>query len=129
VNSRLRRAMRVARVVGMATACAALLLASSCTRLVVLRPWGPPPHARARGLHKKLVYHYYPDLEIYWIVASKQYAVLRSGAWVVVDVRPKVIAASHSFVVIETDAPKPWLKHAYYKKKYPPGWSKAKGKK
>lgn len=129
MNEHLRCTLHATVLVGIAAACAALLLVASCMPLIVRRPWGPPAHARGHVVQKAMVYHYYPDLEIYWSVASNEYAVPRGGTWVVVEVRPEVITAAHSHVVIETATPKPWLKHDYFKKKYPHGWGKGKRKK
>lgn len=101
-----------------------LMLVTITNCAVRPRP-GPPPHAPAHGYHKKYVYYYYPDLEIYLLRDSKSYAVLRGGTWVIVKTRPAILTPSHSYVIIEVESKKPWLNHSYYKKIYPPG----KGKK
>ena len=102
---------------------------SSCGPILVQRRPGPPSHAKAYGHQKKYVYYYYPDLEIYWDSDSKTYIVLKEGTWVISDTRPVILTRSYSYVVIEADEPKPWLKHSYYKKKHPAGKGKMKGKK
>jgi hypothetical protein len=98
----------------------------SCT---IVHQWrGPPPHAKAYGHYKKYVYYYYPDLEIYWYPETKAYVVLRDGVWVEVETRPVILTSAYTHIVIKTETLKPWLKHSYYKKKYPPGQLKKKGK-
>jgi len=99
------------------------------TVLMPARP-GPPPHAPAHGYYKKHVYHYYPDLEIYWSVELGTYAVLQSGSWVVVADRPAILTPAYRHVVIKVDSRDPWRNHAQYKKAYPPGQAKkhARGK-
>lgn len=104
---------------------------SRCIPVLVPVPvrQGPPPHAKAHGHHKKNahVYHYYPDLEIYWSPATKTYMVLKKGSWVVYKSRPVFITPAYNYIVLKIDEPKPWKKHKHYKKKYPPGLAK-KGK-
>ena len=106
-----------------------LLFISSCRPTLVQRRPGPPSHAKAYGLQKKYVYHYYPDLEIYWDSDSQTYIVFKEGNWVISNSRPLNLSRSHSYVVIEVEEPKPWLKHSYYKNKHPVSKGKIKGKK
>jgi hypothetical protein len=91
---------------------------------------GPPAHAPAHGYHKKHVYYYYPDVEVYWSVGLGTYAVFGSDGWVVVSERPAVLGPSHRYVILELDHKEPWRQHSHYKKKYPPGQAKkhARGK-
>ena len=81
---------------------------------------GPPAHAKAYGQQKKMVYHYYPDLEAYWDSDSNAYMVLRGRNWVALAALPQVPYVSYTYVVIETETPNPWLNHSSIKKKYPP---------
>jgi hypothetical protein len=105
------------------------ILIVSITGCTVIHQWyGPPSHAKAYGHYKKYAYHYYPNLEIYWYPETKTYIVLRSGVWVEIETRPAILTPAYSYVVIKTETSKPWLKHSYYKKKYPPGQLKKKGK-
>ena len=97
------------------------------TRLMPARH-GPPPHAPAHGYYKKHVYHYYPDLEIYWSVELGTYTVLHGGRWVLVTERPVILTSAHRHVVIKVDSREPWRNHANYKKAYPPGQAKKRGR-
>ena len=99
-----------------------------CGAVYVGGPPGPPPHAPAHGYHKKHVYHYYPDLEIYWSVQLGTYTVFTGGEWVVVKQRPAVLTSRHRHVVIHTDTTEPWRNHPHYKKQYPPGQAKKRGR-
>jgi hypothetical protein len=101
-----------------------------CEAMLVPAHHGPPSHAPAHGYYKKHVYHYYPDLEIYWSVELGTYAVIQGGRWVVVRERPAILASAHRHVVIKVDSRDPWRNHAHYKKAYPPGQLKkhARGK-
>lgn len=88
---------------------------------------GPPAHAKAYGYRAKHTCWYYPNAEVYYMTASRNYAVLEGGNWVVVTTPPRGIVLG-SYVVIESDNDKPWLNHAYYKAKHsPPGKAKGKG--
>jgi hypothetical protein len=101
--------------------------AVGCETVVVSRPPGPPPHAPARGYHKKYVYHYYPDLEVYWSVDLHSYAVFERGHWIAVRYRPAILTEAHRYIVLEVDEREPWRHHSVYKEKYPPGQAKFRG--
>lgn len=96
-------------------------------KTVVVTPGGPPPHAKAYGYRAKHTCWYYPDAEVYYVTASKKYAVLEGGNWVVITTPPKGVVLG-SYVVIESDNDKPWLKHAHYKVKHPGKFKGGKGK-
>ncbi len=81
---------------------------------------GPPPHARARGRRVQHVYHYYPDVEIYWCRDLGTYTVFRGGQWVVVNRRPARLTSGHRHVVIRPGNNRPWRNHTRYMKKFPP---------
>ena len=106
-----------------------LIFFSSCEPTLVQRRPGPPPHAKAYGLQKKYIYRYYPDLEIYWDSDSNTYVELKGGTWVISNTRPVILTNSYSYVVIEVEEQKPWLKHSFYKEKHPASKGKMKGKK
>ena len=91
--------------------------------VLVTVPGPPPPHAAGHG-HAKYVYRYYPELEIYWDRESQVFIRLQNRHWVSSRTCPQVRAAT--YIVLETEKPKPWLKHAQVKKQHPP---KAHGKK
>lgn len=93
---------------------------AGCETVYVGQPPGPPPHATAHGYYKTHVYHYYPDLEIYWSANLGTYTVFSGGQWVVVHERPAVVTRRHRHVVIHTDAREPWRNHSYYKAQCPP---------
>ncbi|MEO0280224.1 MAG: hypothetical protein ABIM58_04035 [candidate division WOR-3 bacterium] len=103
-----------------------LFITLSC--VTVYEHHGPPPHAKAYGLRKKIVYWYYPSLEIYYHPERNVYIIFQGGKWVEVIEKPKDIEI-YDYVVIETEEEKPWLKHSYYKMKYPAKKGKEKGKK
>jgi len=100
-----------------------LLLCFGCGQLYLVsgsnHP-GPPPHAKAYGYHKKHVYRYYRDLEIYWDSASNMYMAFEGNRWISRNSLPWIANVSYAYVIIETDAPNPWKYHASYKRKYPP---------
>jgi len=81
---------------------------------------GPPRHAPARGRRAQHVFHYYPDVEVYWCRDLGTYTVFRGGEWVVVRRRPARLTSGLRHVVIKPKNNKPWRNHPRYKKKYPP---------
>ena len=85
---------------------------------------GPPSHANAYGYKAKHTCWYYPDDEVYYLSESRTYAIFDGGNWVVVSAPPSGRVLG-SYVVIESETDKPWLRHSEYKGKYSPG--KAKG--
>jgi hypothetical protein len=91
---------------------------------------GPPAHAPAHGYHKKHVYHYYPDAEIYLSVELGTFTVFEGGRWVTVRGRPTILTSAHKYVVIRVDNKDPWRNHSHHKRMYPPGQLKqhARGK-
>ena len=101
---------------------------SGCTPLFVYKQSGPPPHAKAYGHYKKYIYHYYPDYEIYYDVINDTYIVLKDRNWIILDSQPQFLISLNSYVIIESEAPKPWLNHSSYMKKYPPSNNKFKVK-
>ena len=105
-----------------------ICLVVGCETVYVSRPPGPPPHAPAHGYYKKYVYHYYPDVEIYWSVDLGTYVVFEAGRWVSVRTRPDILTSAYRHVVIEVDSREPWRNHAHYKKQYPPGQLKKRGR-
>lgn len=96
--------------------------------IVIQRKPGPPPHAKAYGYRAKHIYWYYPASEIYYCPNSKIYAVIEGDKWVTLNTPPSALVLGSSYVVIESDTDKPWLKHSYYKEKYSPGKVKSKDK-
>ncbi|MFA5033413.1 MAG: hypothetical protein WC614_10380 [bacterium] len=82
---------------------------------------GPPSHAKAYGYRAKHTCWYYPNEEVYYLSESRTYAVIDGGNWVVVNAPGRALG---SYVVIESETNKPWLRHSEYRGKYSPGQAK-----
>jgi len=90
----------------------------------VVKP-APPAHAKAHGRRAKHVYHYYPDVQVYFDIHQKVYFYLQEQGWRMSgSLPPRIKLAGH--VTIEMDTDKPYKKFKYHKVKYPPRHKKKK---
>ena len=121
--------------VTLAGVLAVLVLVSSCSvgisatpRIGVATGHGPPPHAPAHGWRAKHIYHYYPDVYVYFDVERKLYFYMKRGAWRVGTRLPAdVDIGLRQFVVVSLDTAEPYVHFREHKSKYPPGQLKKQG--
>lgn len=99
---------------------AIIILLSGCFFATATRsPAASVSHHPKDHERNKHTYRYYPDLEIYGDMEENNYVVFKDNAWTVLTVKPPILTPAYSYVVIEDDG-SPWLKHAFYRDKYPP---------
>jgi hypothetical protein len=87
-------------------------------------PANPPAHAPAHGVRKKYHYRYYPEAGFYFDTGRNVYFYLdSSGNWSVSATLPNRLRVylQSNHVQIEMESDRPYLKHRYHKKRYPPG--------
>ncbi|MDO5522479.1 MAG: hypothetical protein Q4G48_00355 [Bacteroidia bacterium] len=68
-------------------------------------------------------YYYFPDIETYYDLATRNFVYLLNGQWLFVPTLPPVYSAfnlRNAFVVIvNRDVYNPWMHHHYYNSHYP----------
>ena len=92
---------------------------------------GPPSHAPAHGCRAKYNYRYYPGSSVYFDSVRGVYFYFKGDNWTISTSLPDYIRLNiGSYVNIEMDTDKPYIKHKEHSKKYPPSkFKKKKGKK
>jgi hypothetical protein len=100
-----------------AFSCLMLGLLGGCTMPYIY--YEPPPYGRAYNDNSEYISYYYPESEVYWYPYTKKYVMFQNGVWVTFDTRPAVITPENVYVRIVTREENPWLKHDYYRAKYP----------
>ena len=78
--------------------------------------WGPSYYAGAR-------YYYFPDIETYYDLATRDYIFLNNGQWIYLQNLPPFYSyfdLQNSFIVIiNRGVYQPWMHHQYYNSHYP----------
>lgn len=73
----------------------------------------------------KFTYKYFPDTQVYFDSARGLYFYMKGDNWQTsVSLPGDVQVDRDSYVTIEEDTDKPYVKHKEHKKKYPPGLAK-----
>lgn len=76
-----------------------------------------PPYGHAYGNKHKYIFWYYPEYEIYYNTKTKMYFIFKDNKWIEVQKPPYILK---TYVIIESDDDKPYLKHHIFKEKYKP---------
>ena len=78
--------------------------------------WAPTYYAGAR-------YYYFPDIEVYYDLSTRNFIMLNTGRWLYVQTIAPFYAGFDLYnsyiVVLNTTVYQPWMHHHYYVKHYP----------
>lgn len=78
--------------------------------------WGPSYYAGAR-------YYYFPDIEAYYDLASRDFIFLNNGQWIFVQTLSPFYSSfdlySSFIIIINRGVYQPWMHHHYYNSHYP----------
>ena len=79
-------------------------------------PWAPPYYPGIR-------YYYFPDIETYYDLSSRDFACLQNGQWLFSDYLPANYAwfdlYSGFVIALHFNVFQPWMHHQYYVSHYP----------
>ncbi len=78
--------------------------------------WAPTYYSGAR-------YYYFPDIECYYDLATRDFVVLNMGQWIFVPSIAPFYSTYDLFnsyiIVVNTRVYQPWMHHHYYVRSYP----------